>query len=319
MATFLHDKFYKSIYRFIKTPASILVAISGGQDSICLVKLFKDLLEKKLLKIEAIYIDYQWQKDSKKHIEQIISFTKKINIRLSIYQISFPIFSEAQARKLRYQLLIEHALRYKYKYIFTAHTKNDRIETLLQNLFKGTTIDGATSLSTIKIVHKDLYIIRPLLNFERSELQWLCRHFYLPVWSDITNYNYNISRNRIRNELMNYLRSYFNPNIQDTLSNFLDITSRDNEYIKQNSIKLYIKAIHKELIALNLTTLKKQPIALQVRTTKIFFQYHFNKSIHNNIIKQILNLNLNKNKLFYTNQLIIQYKMPWLYANYIVK
>ena len=316
MSTFLHHRFYRNIHYFIKDPKSILIAISGGQDSTCLMYLLHNLLNIKYFKLEAIYIDHQWQKSSKKHIKHIMSLTKTINIKLYIYQIKSPVFSEMQARKLRYELLIKHALKYKYKYIATGHTENDKIETCLQNLFKGTTTDGLTSLKTIKIITQDLYIIRPMLNFQRQEVEWLCRKLYIPIWSDITNYNFSITRNRLRYELISYLRQYFNPNIENSLSNFLKIASNDNDYIKENCIKLYIKTKHKKFVAFNLLKLKRQHITLQIRTAKLFFQYHFNRSINNKTLHKILNLDRCKIKLFYTDQLMIQYKNQWIYANY---
>ena len=319
MHTFLYYKLYENIDKTIKDSESILIAVSGGQDSLCLINLFKDLLMKKDLRIEAIYIDHQWKKNSRQQIKHIINLIQKINIKLSICQIQSPTFSEMQARSLRYQLLVKHALQYKYKYIVTGHTENDKIETFLINLFKGTTLDGATSLNMIKFLNYNLYIIRPLLNLTRAEVLWFCRKLHLPIWSDITNYNYDIPRNRLRNELIPYLQQYFNSNIQKSLSAFLSITTAENEYLKENSIKLYIKIKHKQFVAFNLLILKKQHIALQIRTIKLFFKHHFNKSIDSRILRRILDLNLAYNNTLYTNQLVIQYKDMWIYANYTTK
>nr|YP_010904217.1 lysidine synthase [Catenella fusiformis]WCH57468.1 lysidine synthase [Catenella fusiformis] len=275
METYLHTKFYDTINKLLKNNsfASTLIAISGGQDSLCLTKLVKDFNDKHHLlpRLTYIYIDHQWRKDSRSQIKHLINIIKKNKQKIIIYQIKQIVKSEIQARQLRYKILIKHAILNKYSTIMTAHTETDKIETFWLQIFKGTSLDGITSLNKKRKSSSKICIYRPLLNFTRSEICWFCRKFYLPIWSDITNYQHTTHRNRLRNELIPYINRYFSRNIEKKLIKFIATSSLDNEYIKQNAIKLYLKSRHKISVALNFNLLREQHIALQIRTLQIFF------------------------------------------------
>nr|YP_009243913.1 tRNA(Ile)-lysidine synthase [Sporolithon durum]AMK96155.1 tRNA(Ile)-lysidine synthase [Sporolithon durum] len=320
MHTFLHKKFINNLKSNINNKEKLLIAISGGQDSLCLIKLLQDCFKNRNNKFEAIYIDYQWQKKSIKHTKQIINFAKQIEIKLSIYEIKSLIFSEKKARLLRYQMLINHALKYKFSKILLGHTKNDKIETFLQQLIRGTSIDGATGLVSKRKISKQLWIIRPMLHFSREETEWFCRKLHLPVWSDTTNYNYLIPRNRFRHELIPYLKQCINHNTMNSLYSFIELSETDNEYIKENTIRLYLKIKHKKLVGLNINLLQQEHLSLQQRSLQLFFQYHFNLCIKQQMISKIIkmiNYNSKISNIFHTNNLVIQLKNHWLYANFV--
>lgn len=318
MHTFLHKKLIYNLKKHLNYKDNLLIAISGGQDSLCLIKLLIDCLNNKNYRLEAIYIDYQWQNNSIKHTKQLIHLTKKLAIKLSIYQIKSLTFSEKYARELRYQILIDHAIKYNFSKILLGHNKNDKIETFLHKLFRGTSIEGAIGLVWKRKITSRIYIIRPMLNFTKAEIEWFCRKFNLPIWSDITNYNYLITRNRLRYELIPYLKQYLNLNVIDSIYSFLDLSQVDNDYIKENTIRLYLKIKHHQLVSLNMNLLKQEHITLQKRSLQLFFQYNFNISIKQKTITNIINYSENKvSNILQTNNLVIQYKNNWLYANFI--
>lgn len=316
MNTFLHTKFKSNLYKYVNNKSALLIAISSGQDSLCLLKLLTECLNKNINKVEAIYIDHQWKKDSLDHTQHILNLIKAIKIPIAIYQIKELSLSEADARKIRYKILIQHAMKQKCNTIITGHHNNDKIETFIQNLIRGTSLSGITNLAINKKINQKISILRPLINFTRPEITWFCRRFCLPIWSDITNYNLYLKRNRIRYELVPYLQNYFNPNIQETLTHFITLCQQDNEYIKENTLKLYLKNKHKKLISLNLKQLCQQHNILKGRVIRLHFHYHFNKEINKQALHYILNLiHIKKRKIFFFNALIIQYYQGWLYVN----
>lgn len=319
MHTFLHKKFRLSLIKLLKENEGSLIAISGGQDSLCLMKLITDCFKHNKYKFEAVYIDHQWKNDSLQHSKHIINIAKQIGTPISIYQIKHLVFSEAEARELRYKILIQHAMKNNLKAILTGHNQNDQIETFLQHLFRSSSLDGITGLVNNRKINQKLAIIRPLLIFKREEIKWFCRKLYLPVWSDTTNYNYKIQRNRLRHEVLPYLQNYFNPNISQSIYSFLNLCISDNEYLKENTIKLYIKSKHNKLIGLNLIILQNQHLALQKRTLQMYFHYHFNKSIQRKYLEKIITIiNLNKtlDRIIYSDNFIIQTNNGWLYTNF---
>nr|QCI05601.1 tRNA Ile-lysidine synthetase [Cryptopleura ramosa] len=296
--------------------STILIAISCGQDSIYLIQLMKKIKQKFYLnKIEYIYIDHQWKLDSLKQIEHIINYLKFFQEQLSIYQIKNITLSENTSRLYRYHTILNHAIANKYQAVITGHTKTDKLETFLLNLIRGTSIEGITSLNIHKKIHDKLHFIRPLIHKNRSYINWYCRQFCLPIWSDITNYNYNIKRNRIRYELIPYIKKYFNVNIEKNCNTFLNHCFYDNEYIKQNIIKLYTYIHHKKYIAINIVYLKKQHQGVQSRIFQLFFYHNFQISLPQNIRLKLTKILSKK----YFNQTIkwryFEFKIQyvWLY------
>nr|YP_009541618.1 tRNA(Ile)-lysidine synthase [Synarthrophyton chejuense]AYR05627.1 tRNA(Ile)-lysidine synthase [Synarthrophyton chejuense] len=320
MHTFLHKKFRENFIGLTKKNTSSIIAISGGQDSLCLIKLLNDYhikIKNSKHNFEAIYIDHQWQKNSFNHAKHIANIINTTNISLTIYQIKKPAFSEVEARAKRYKILINHALKYNYKYIITGHNQDDQTETFLQNLIRGSTIDGITSLYNNRKITENLSILRPMLNFSREEIKWFCRKFCLPIWSDASNYTYKIKRNRLRYELIPYLKQYFNPKLHKSINTFLNSCNKDNEYIKENSIKLYIKSKHYKFISLNIDIIRMQHKSLQARIIQMHFYYHFNKRIKKNgliNIIEIINRTQNIKEIIYSDNLIIQKINGWLYT-----
>ena len=315
MNTFLHNKFKFNLRQHVQSGDRILVALSSGQDSLCLLQLLVDCLDGKKCTIHAVYIDHQWKNSSKKHVRHIANIMKFRKLAIAIYQIKQSLFSENKARKIRYKIMILHALKEKYDTIIAGHNANDKIETAISNLFRGTSINGISNLTVYKKVKQQLAIMRPLINFTKTEIAWLCRLFYLPIWSDETNYNLNLKRNRIRHELIPYIQNFFNPSIQNSLLNFIYLCQQDNEYIKESTVKLYIKSRHMKFISLNLEVLDKQHKALQKRVFRLYFYYCFHQQIDNKIAKWILDYNEKKeNTTFYFNNIVLQRCDRWIYA-----
>lgn len=314
----MHENSNNYIFNIIKKYkiSSILIAISGGQDSIYLINLIENLQNKYYInQIEYIYIDHQWKTDSIKQIEHIINYLKFFKKKLNIYQIKKIILSENISRIYRYHTIIHHAIKYNYKVIITGHSETDKLETFLLNLTRGTSLEGATSLTLHRKINNDIHIIRPIINQTRININWYCRKFSLPNWSDTTNNYYKMQRNRLRYELMPYLKKYFNLNIEKNLNIFLTTCFNDNEYIKQNTIKLYLYICHNKYIAINLSYINQQHQSIQYRILQLFFYHNFCVLLNNNImikLVKILNINyLNKIINWKYFQFIIQNK--WLY------
>ena len=315
MYTFLHRKFTFAAHQYINRHQCIAVALSGGQDSLCLIKLLNDCINKKKQTIRLVYIDHQWKSNSKKHVQHIANIGNLTGLPVTIYQVSDLAISENKARALRYRIIIQDALEKNCDAIITGHNNDDRIETLIGNLFRGTGLSGITNFTIYKQISRQLSILRPLINFSKAEIGWLCRLFYLPTWSDDTNYNLKLKRNKIRHELVPYIQNFFNPQIKKMLKNLSQVCTADNEYIKENTIKLYVKSAHIKLVGINLCCIRKQHHVLQERVVRLYFYYHFNKQISSQAIISILKP---KKKLgfmkFNIDQLDLYLSNSWLYT-----
>nr|WMP12200.1 tRNA(Ile)-lysidine synthase [Laurencia verruciformis] len=277
-----------------------VVAISGGQDSICLLNLIENFQHKyqntkNKNNISYIYIDHQWRQDSYEQTVHIINYIRFINRKIYVYQLPKNLLSEKLCRTYRYHLFTKHAIQHNNRFIVTGHNETDKIETFLNNFFRGSGLQGTTSLIRQSKINRHTHLLRPLLKLKRSDIYWACKKLYLPIWSDNTNYKYQFERNRTRYELIPYLKKYFNKNIESNINLLLKNCYRDNEYIKQSTIKLYLTIKHPLYIAINHNKLCKQNFTLQVKTIQLFCVYNLNINLeHQKIVKTLIDINKNQ-------------------------
>nr|YP_063699.1 conserved hypothetical plastid protein [Gracilaria tenuistipitata var. liui]Q6B8L1.1 RecName: Full=tRNA(Ile)-lysidine synthase, chloroplastic; AltName: Full=tRNA(Ile)-2-lysyl-cytidine synthase; AltName: Full=tRNA(Ile)-lysidine synthetase [Gracilaria tenuistipitata var. liui]AAT79774.1 conserved hypothetical plastid protein [Gracilaria tenuistipitata var. liui] len=315
--TYLHNKFLSIIpkYKNLIKPLSILIALSGGKDSLCLVKLIEDFNNtyNHFSRIEYIYIDHQWRSDSKQNIKHLLNYISITNNNTYIYQINKMEISEANMRNIRYQAIVRHAIQNSHDIIVTGHNQTDQVETFLLNLMRGTGLEGLSSLPYIRKITDQIQVIRPLIHINTGDVLWFCRKFNLPIWSDKTNFYYTNFRNRIRYELLPYLKEYFHPKIESNIINFLSLSSIENEYIKQNSIKLYLASRHSHYIAINYKIIKNQHLALQKRVLNIFFYHNFNKYVNSHILNQLIKMKYQRKLTIVWETLRIKIYKNWIY------
>jgi len=197
--------------------STLLLAISGGQDSMALLKLITDL--KKLYKweIEIWHGDHQWHSQSEKIKEdlKLWCLNKKISFH-SNKANKEDVANEEKARDWRYKNLIMKAkllssnnIYSPCKRILTGHTATDRAETIVMNLARGSDLTGLSTLKEKRVLEGNLELARPFLIFDRKETLEICKEFNLPIWVDPSNENMNLTRNKIRKEILPILNSIY--------------------------------------------------------------------------------------------------------------
>ena len=155
--THLHAQVHRTLlYRqILPSTQRLLVAVSGGQDSLCLIKLLLDLQPKWEWDLAIVHCDHRWRSDSQASANHVEQLAKNWGISYYLETASDIPKTEAAARKWRYQALTEIAIAHNYPYVVTGHTASDRAETLLYNLIRGSGADGLSALTWT----------RPLLDF----------------------------------------------------------------------------------------------------------------------------------------------------------
>ena len=148
----------------------ILIAISGGQDSACLLLIILQLKKQFELQIGLIYCNHLWKTANLSQLIHILKFSYILSQPLYFSTYFTKVFNETKSRNRRYKVLARVAEFYSYSTILTGHTKTDYLETVLLNLFRGSSSEGMVSLSikrhcqntTIQnlfLNHKSLYEI----------------------------------------------------------------------------------------------------------------------------------------------------------------
>jgi tRNA(Ile)-lysidine synthase len=316
MTTFLHRKLIMNLTGILRIGkgSSILLAVSCGQDSLCMLKLFLDLRVEYRFRLGIIHIDHQWRNDSTRNTRHLIRLLEHSNIETHIVQIKPTKYTEAEARELRYQLFIAIADKYQYSQIMTAHSATDQVETCIQNIIRGSTLDGLNSLRWNRPLKQQFSLARPLLNFSRSEITWFCRYYALPVWTDQTNFDYVSQRSRIRCELIPYLQDFSSTKLEQQISSFLDKADLDCEYLRQITVKIYQQIKHPYLIAINYARLIRQHLTIQIRILTLFYLRYTNQSLPSHILRQVLMQITNELPLIITYQgIIFELHTEWLY------
>jgi tRNA(Ile)-lysidine synthase len=274
--TSLHVRLHRCLRNRALLPSHqrILVAVSGGQDSLCLIQLLLDLQPKWNWDLAIAHCDHRWREDSAANAEHVASLARQWQIPYFCQTAVTSLANEAAARQWRYQALTEIAQSQPYATIVTGHTQSDRAETILHNLIRGCGLDGLQSLPWQRLLAPNIRLVRPLLMVSRSETAQFCHDRHLPIWEDSTNQNLSYTRNRIRHELIPYLAQHVNPQVEQHLAQTAELLQGDLAYLEATALPLYHQALHPldTAAALHRPPLQTIPLALQRRVIRQFLQ-----------------------------------------------
>ena len=187
----------------IKKNEKILIAFSGGPDSVFLYNLLFFLREYYLIEISLIYVNDNLRKDVKNDLNFVEEFSKENNVPLYIKSVDVRKYAaenkksiELAARELRYEAIEKVLQNLNYDKIATGHNLDDNIETFIFRLLRGTSLKG---LKGIPSERKN--IIRPILQFEKKEILNYLQENKKSYIIDYTNSENDYTRNYIRNEI----------------------------------------------------------------------------------------------------------------------
>lgn len=231
-------------YNMLNHGDSIVVGLSGGPDSMCLLHVLMELREAWGLKIYAAHLNHQFRgKDADEDALYVKKICEQWGIEVFVQVFNVPAYakekglsSEEAGREIRYKLFYEVAEKVGANKIAIAHNMNDNAETVLMNLFRGSGIEGLKGIEP-----KRGEIIRPLINVSRDEIEAYCRDKNLNPRIDKTNLEPIYGRNKIRLELIPYIEKHFNAYIMSTLQRLSDLVAIENDFLNDEAKKLLLK------------------------------------------------------------------------------
>lgn len=226
-------------YGMIEKGDGIVVGLSGGPDSTCLIQVLSTIRELYDIKIYAAHLNHMIRDEESMRDEKYSEkLAKELNIPFFSKQVPVEeyardqkISTEEAGRFLRYDFFEEVAIKTGAKKIALAHNMNDQAETMLMHFIRGS---GLSGISGIRPVRDGKYI-RPLIDCSRSEIEEYCSINGLNPVIDSTNKEKTYTRNRVRLELIPYIQEYFNPNIIESLCKSSDIMKDEDEYINSRT------------------------------------------------------------------------------------
>jgi len=258
-----------TLLRGFSPDARYLIGVSGGRDSVALLRCMVDLGYDKLV---VCHLDHQLRG---RFSQADARFVEKL---AKSYQVGFELGSanvgamaknkkmsiEAAAREARYSFFARVAKRRRCHTIFLAHHADDLAETFLINLFRGTGLTGLGAMrevATRRIDNVGLTIVRPLLSVWRDEIDSYVREHRLRFREDASNKNLAPLRNRIRHRVIPYLEKTFRRNIRQNIWRTATIAAEEENWI-DNQMRV---SPHRE-DRLSVKGLRALPVALQRRT-----------------------------------------------------
>ncbi|MGC8712736.1 MAG: tRNA lysidine(34) synthetase TilS [Leptodesmis sp.] len=273
--TLLHAHFHQILKdrNLLPLGQRILIAVSGGQDSLCLAKLLLDLQSRWFWELAIAHCDHRWRSDSAANADFVHTLAQSWQLPYYQQTATVELTSEAAARTWRYESLAAIANQQNFNCIVTGHTASDRAETMLYNLIRGSGMDGLQALTWQRPLTDNIQLIRPLLSVSRTQTAQFCQEMEIPIWKDSTNDERQYARNRIRLDLLPYIQENLNPGVEKALSQTAEVMQSDVEYLEAEA-----NALREQVAGLNTTDgfnrqlLRKAPLALQRRVIRQILQ-----------------------------------------------
>lgn len=227
----------------------LVLGVSGGPDSLAMLSILNQMREEQKIKFDFVvaHVNHEIRGQEADRDENFVKeFCKKIKKdfyakRIDVLKIAHnkKIGTEEAGREVRYEFFDEVMEKTNANKIAIAHNKNDKIETILMNLLRGSGISGLKGMEPIK----NKKYIRPLLTCERYEIEKYCKENCLNPCIDLTNFENTYTRNKIRNVVIPYIQKEFNPSIIDTLDRLSELVKEEDHYFQKK-----IKEVYQELL-----------------------------------------------------------------------
>ncbi|MBN1367485.1 MAG: tRNA lysidine(34) synthetase TilS, partial [Dehalococcoidales bacterium] len=226
---------------FFEDNKPLLVAVSGGPDSVCLLHILSQLKNDLKLDLHAIHLDHQLRgEESAADAQYVKELARRLKIPAFIesrsvlaYKTKYRLSLEEAAREVRYTFFAETAEKLGTDRVVVGHTQDDHVETILMHIIRGSGTRGLRGLQPVsrwQLGGNAITIVRPLLTITRTETQTYCRTNHLEPCTDATNESLAPLRNKVRLQLVPLLKEY-NPGIDRALLRTAKIAEDEIDFI----------------------------------------------------------------------------------------
>ena len=248
------------------TAETIIVAVSGGADSMALLTGLHDLSTRKKLSLNIVVAHFNHKlrgAESDADQEFVSERAAKLGFEFIAGARRVPIKGnlEQAARDARYKFLSQAAIKKDAKLVLTAHTRNDQAETFLINLIRGSGRQGLTGMRHIRPLTGGVQLVRPLLSWAtRLDTETFCRDLEIPYRTDKMNDDEHFTRVRIRKTVLPMLAA-LNPRIVETLARTAELLDEDKSSDPPSAV-----GIPEQLALRELRSLPKSELYSRLRT-----------------------------------------------------
>ena len=279
----LKEEVLKTIetYNLIEMNDKIVIGVSGGPDSICLLHLLYSIKKELGFEIVVAHINHQIRKVADSETEYVKDFCKNLGIECFVKKENITELAKKQkkgteevGRQVRYDFFEDVAQKTNSNKIATAHNSNDRAETVILNILRGSGISGLKGIEAMR----DNKYIRPLIFTKREKIEEYCQENNLNPKIDESNMENIYNRNKVRNIIIPYIEKEFNKNIIQTINRLSDVATEENEFLQKLTEEQYntISTIENDTIILDLKKFNHLELVIKRR----LILYTINEAIH---------------------------------------
>ena len=259
---------YNRKYKMIEEGDGVLVGLSGGADSVCLLHILNELAEKLHFSVYALHVNHSIRgKEADEEEQFAASLCDKLGVPFVSIKEDVPDYAEKNrvsleegGRMVRYAALERVKQEWGCNKIALAHHANDSAETMLFHLFRGGKLSG---LAGIPPVRND--IIRPLLCCTRKEIEgWLDKR-NISYCTDVSNFSEEYTRNKIRHRMIAYAEEEINPKAVLHMQQTAEYMRQVKDFVEEETERLFTNAVQekKETYRIAVSVLAKAPFFLQ--------------------------------------------------------
>ena len=268
----------------------IIVGLSGGPDSLCLLHALAQIGDPMDLTIIPVHINHKLRPEADEEELNVIRICDRLGLECETFEADcmavaeeLNISAEEAGRQIRYDVFDEVASSIEAQgvprgsiLIAVAHNADDQAETVLFRLIRGTGARGLAGIPAMRSSESGYTIVRPLLDVERSEIERYIEDNRLHPNIDSSNASNDYTRNRIRNELIPYIEKKFNPHFRRALRRYAQLAEADDMLLTEIAAGTIENKISfesdPERIVLNIEGLKGNPVAVNSRIIGIILQ-----------------------------------------------
>ncbi|EFM10873.1 tRNA(Ile)-lysidine synthetase [Paenibacillus curdlanolyticus YK9] len=261
---------------------TIVIAVSGGPDSMMLLHLMHRIATADRLKLVAAHVDHGFRgAESTAEGEQVRAFAEQLGIAFEAVKLDMPTYIEETgmngqlaSRLRRYEFLHQVASRHGANRIALAHHADDQAETVLMRMLRGAGAGGLAGIQP-KRLDKNVELIRPLLRMYKTDIFRYISQYEIPYAMDSSNEKRDYFRNEIRLDVMPYLAKY-NPQLPVSLNRLAELASAEDQWMNDEASRVFkqlvtcSKGMDCELHRADFAGL---PVALQRRLIKLILDY----------------------------------------------
>ena len=288
----LKEKVLETIkkYNLIEEGDKLVVAVSGGPDSICLLDILNEIIKKEInyqegpspvakncqkgpspmATLVVAHVNHMIRAEADSDEAFVRDYCEKNNIEFYSKSIDVKklannskIGVEEAGRIARYDFFDEVMQKTNANKVAIAHNMNDRAETVIMNLLRGSGVSGLIGIEAKRGIY-----IRPLIECDRLEIEEYCNSNNLNPRIDKTNFDNTYTRNKIRNVVIPYIKEEFNPNIINTLNRLSDLACDEETFIENQVVIKYKELLcneNKKEIVLDLKGFNNQEKVIKSR------------------------------------------------------